>query len=293
MSFLKKLTHKIPYIKYDRILGKEHYSLLANHFFHNKHIKSERASVFTSRGSLTLEAAVVVPIFFFAMLSLMCVLEMMGIKSTMQQALQSAGREISQQSYVVPVTTGFGLKQRIVKSVGEERIKNSLIRGGTMGIDCSRTTFDKGNAEFDLSVRYRMEVPILFFKLPVVTCEEQLRVKGWTGLASGTKTEETETVVYVTKEGTVYHKDMFCTYLVMSVRTTTWEEIGSLRNKSGGRYYACESCGRSADNTGRLYITDYGDRYHVSVGCSTLKRVVYAVPYHEVSERGGCSKCVK
>ena len=293
MSFLNALTHKQPYIIQNKKQGKEHYSLLANHFFHKRHILSERASVFTSKGSLTLEAAVVVPLFFFAMLSLICVLEMMTVKSTMRHALYSAGREISQQSYVIPLTTGVGLKQRIVKTVGKERIERSLIRGGVAGIDCSRTICYQGNAEYDLSVRYRMEVPILCFKLPMVTCEEELKVKGWTGLSTGTKTEEADTVVYVTKEGTVYHKDMFCTYLVMSVKTTTWEEIGSLRNQSGGRYYACESCGRSADNTGRLYITDYGDRYHVSIGCSTLKRVVYAVPYHEVSERGGCAKCVK
>jgi hypothetical protein len=237
MSFLNTLTHKKPYIKHNKKHGKEHYSLLANHFFHKTHIKSERASAFTSKGSLTLEAAVVVPLFFFAMLSLICVLEMMEVKSTMRHALQSAGREISQQSYVIPVTTGMGFKQRIVKIIGKERLEQSLIRGGIAGIDCSKTTCHQENAEYDLSIRYQMEVPILLFKLPVVTCEERLKVKGWTGLSTGTKTEDADTVVYVTKEGNRYHSDRNCGGIVRHI--TVMED-----SEAESHYRPCPKCGK-------------------------------------------------
>ncbi len=67
-------------------------------------------------------------------------------------------------------------------------------------------------------------------------------------------------------------------------------EIESLRNKSGGAYYACRLCDAS-QKAGNYYITDYGANYHKSIGCSGLKRTVYAVKLKEVDGRGACSKC--
>ena len=102
--------------------------------------------------------------------------------------------------------------------------------------------------------------------------------------------EEDETV-YVTETGLVYHKDYHCTYLDLSIRMVQGKEISGLRNESGGRYYACEHCGGKGG--GSAYITDYGDRYHSSLSCSSLKRTVYAVPLSEVIGKGACSKCVR
>ena len=294
MSFRKsiKITHKKPYKNYKKLHGKENDSILAIQSNHNLRTYNERASAFASKGSLTIEAAVIIPLFFFAILCFACALEMMSTKIWMRSALYSAGREISQQAYTIPIVTGYSVKSRVVKYAGEERIENSMIERGTKGIDCSKTTYQQTKKEFHLSMEYCMSLPTTFFPLPPVECKETLLVKGWTGLAEGEK-EEADTVVYVTKTGTVYHKDMFCKYLVSSVRTITREELAEARNASGGIYYLCEVCGDLADNTGRIYITEYGDRYHVSIACNALKKVVYAVPYKEVSDREGCSKCVK
>jgi len=295
MSFRNsiKITQIKPYKKQKYSKRKETDSILAIHSNHNLRTYGERASAFTSKGSITVEAAIVIPMFFLAILCLACVLEMMSMRLLMRTALCNAGRDISQQAYSVPMTTGYGVKERIVNDVGEERIEHSLIKGGVSGISCNRTTYDEATAIFDLVLSYQMQVPFPIPALPAVRCEEELRVKGWTGYTKKETGEDADTTVYVTKTGTVYHKDMFCKYLVSSVRTITWEELEEKRNLSGGKYYACEVCGKTADNTGRIYITDYGDRYHVSIGCNSLKRVVYAVPYKEVSEREGCSKCVK
>ena len=97
-------------------------------------------------------------------------------------------------------------------------------------------------------------------------------------------------MVFITASGTVYHLNRNCTYLNPSVEAVSAEEVTGLRNQSGGRYYACESCGK-AGVQGQVYITQYGDSYHSRIHCSGLKRTIYTVPLSQTDGRGRCSKC--
>ena len=148
-------------------------------------------------------------------------------------------------------------------------------------------------AVIDLSVKYQLDNPILMFRIPAISREETLRVKGWTGYAKGAEGSGTTEVVYVTDYGLVYHKSMNCTYLELSIQAVSVSEIEHLRYESGAKYYPCESCGEEVVTAGRVFITDYGNRYHTSLDCSKVKRNIYAVPLDEVYGLGGCSKCVR
>ena len=296
MSFRKKLTHNIPYnliVKFKR--WKENDSLLAIHFplIIHDHKKEERASAFTSKGSMTLEAAMVVPVFFFAMLCMVYLFEIMSIQTTMRNAIYSVGKEIAQQAYSSPMISTYGIQQHVIKNIGAEKLDSSIIAGGANGINCGNSTSDWNTAVIDLSVRYDLEIPILMFRIPAISQEETLRVKGWTGYVAGADGEETNEVVYVTDYGLVYHKSMSCTYLELSIQAVSASEIENLRSESGAKYYPCELCGNDAISAGRVYITNYGTRYHTSLECSKVKRNIYAVPIDEVYGLGGCSKCVK
>ena len=295
MSFLiQKFIKKTPYNFMKNIKNrKESDSLLAIHFplIFYKNTKRERASAFTSKGSITLEAAIVVPIFFFAMLCVSCLLEMMSIQTIMRNALYSVGKEIAQQAYSSPMISNYGIQQHIIKNIGADKLDRSMIAGGENGINCSKSRSDWSTAVIDLSVCYDLELPILMFKIPVLSREETLRVKGWTGYAAGIYGEEKNEVVYVTDYGLVYHKNMSCTYLELSIQAVGIADIENLRSESGGKYYPCESCGSDAVSAGRVYITDYGTRYHTSLECKKVKRNIYAVPLDEVYGLGGCSKC--
>ena len=78
--------------------------------------------------------------------------------------------------------------------------------------------------------------------------------------------------------------------LSLKVKAVAFEEIKSLRNKSGGIYYSCGSCG-SGRQTGICFYTEYGNRYHVMPNCSALKRMVRTVKISEVGNRHACSYC--
>lgn len=254
--------------------------------------QKERTSTFASRGSMTLEAALVVPIFFFAMLALVYLLEMMSIRMTVHHALHSVGREIAQAAYTSPMISAYGIKQHMIQNIGKERLDKSIIVGGAEGLDCSQSRSDWNTAVITLSVSYNLEIPVLMFRIPLDRQEDEVKVKGWTGYAAGEVGDQDREVVYVTDHGLVYHKDLSCTYLALSVRAVNREEMETLRNQSGGKYDACQYC--KADSGGNVcYVTDYGESYHTSLDCSRLKRNIYAVPLEEASMLGGCSKCVK
>lgn len=295
MSFLYNLTHNInPHkqnVYYSRKEKKD--SLVTKKKTPQINHKKERTSAFTSKGSLTLEAAIVVPIFFFAMLCLAYLLEMMAIQTTMRNALYSAGKEAAKQAYSGTMLTSGQLEKQIIRNIGEDKLERSVVYQGGNGIDCTNTRCNWSTGVMQLSVRYQVKIPILMFRIAPLTCEEKLRVKGWTGYVSGMDDETKRDMVYVTDTGIVYHQDADCTYLDMSIFSANVDDIEELRNKSGGKYYACESCGRKETESKFRYITDYGTRYHTSLECKKIKRNIYAVSKEEAYGLGGCSKCVK
>lgn len=295
MSFLnKKYTHKKSIVLIKKYSNrKEKDSLLAIQVPLIFHKKEERASAFASKGSMTMEAALAVPIFFFAMLCLVYLLEMMSIQVTIRNAIYSVGKEIAQQAYSSPMISTYGIQQHVIKNIGAEKLDKSMISGGANGINCNNSKSNWNTAVIDLSVQYQLEFPILMFHIPVISCEETLRVKGWTGYAQGADEMKKNQVVYVTDYGLVYHQNMNCTYLELSIQAVEFSQIEDLRSQSGAKYYPCESCGEEIVIAGRVYLTDYGNRYHTSLECGKVKRNIYAVPLEEVYGLGGCSKCVK
>lgn len=295
MSFPYNLTYNMnPHKRNTHLYRKEKIDSL-NTIQSTPHIvdRKGRASAFTSRGSLTLEAAIVVPIFFFAMLCLAYLLEMMAIQTTVRNGLYSAGKVAAKEAYVGDFLSANELEQRIVENIGRDRLNRSIIAGGADGIDCAKTRCHRITGVMDLAVQYQVEVPVLMFRLAPITYEENLRVKGWTGYVASAGAGTKEEMVYVTETGIVYHKDAQCTYLDMSVQSVHKDTVNELRNQSGGKYYACEACGKEQTDSEYLYITLYGTRFHTSLECKKIKRNIYTISIEETYGLGGCSKCVK
>jgi len=285
MSFLYNLTQNMKYSRKEKIDSLDTIKNTPQFVY-----KKERMSAFTSRGSLTLEAAIVVPIFFFAMLCLAYLLEIMAIQTTVRNALYSAGRECAKEAYARTIVTSHELERRMTENIGADSLERSVISGG---LDCDNTRCNWSTGVMELSVRYQVKLPFLMLRIAPVTLEETLRVKGWTGDVPVLGGEWKSDTVYVTDTGVVYHKDAECTYLDMSVQTVSKESLEELRNESGGKYHPCEACGNADADTAVVYITAYGTRYHRSLECKKIKRNIYAISIDEAYGLGGCSKCVK
>lgn len=272
---------------------KEKDSLLAHHFAEQNISNTERTSAFTSKGSITIEAAMAVPFFFFAVLCLVSLLEMMSIQTVMRSALHGIAKETAKEAFASPVILPGNMERDMVKRIGEERLNRSMVYGGSKGLSCQKKRVWTDMSVIELSVRYQLKIPFLMFRIPLIVQEEKVRVKGWTGYEKGGFGTERKEIVYITETGVVYHKDADCSYLELSVRAVPQAELEGLRNDGGGKYYPCVFCMGNHHKGGYVYITDTGDRYHSSLACGGLKRTVYAVELSEVYGRGGCSRCVK
>lgn len=257
-----------------------------------KTCESRRASSRFSdkRGSITVEAALTIPLFFLAVAALFYMIEVMAIRTSVQSGMQYAAKHAAEENSLVRVVSISKLESDIVEAIGSERLDRSILVNGSSGISCEGSRMSMLNGILNIEVSYQVKLPIPVFAASPVQMKERMRVKAWTGYESSFTGMEKEETVYITENGMVYHKDYHCNYLELSIRTVSNEIVDGLRNESQEKYYPCEKCVHGSA-AAHVYLTEYGNRYHNSLNCSGLKRTIYAIPISEAVGKGACSKC--
>ena len=195
----------------------------------NKYLaKSERASVpkitKKQKGSITIEAAFAIPLFLFAALCLIWMIEIQSIKIGVKQAAYSAAKSAAEDTAVIPVLNTIKLKSDIIRLLGKERIERSIIVDGSEGISCWNSYLSSKTGEMNIHVKYEVRVPLPLFGNPSAKMEETFRIHGWTGYGKDKKTEDSE-IVYITEKQSVYHEDYHCSYLQLSIRFVPYEQL--------------------------------------------------------------------
>lgn len=262
------------------------------------------------RGSMTIEAAVVLPVFLIALLSILYMAYIFFVQLSLIGPLHETGRRLARDLYLYELTEEGGredpsvLQELLVKTMsvtaakavfvnlaGKEWLESAGIEGGSTGISFVGSSLPDEDKMVDLVIRYRMQIPFRLISLPGFSITQRCRVHGWVGYdpAASAAGEEEEQMVYVTETGSVYHLYLTCSHLHLSIRAVGYWEIEGLRNSSGAKYYPCEKCG--AVHTDTVYITDDGNRYHSCTSCSGLKRGIREIPISEVGELPLCSRC--
>lgn len=267
-----------------------------------------------------MEAAFVFPMVLFALLVFMGFFTALQVQGEMNKALQYAVRKLAMQSGAAAVLTltdndgdedssdgdddddSASLAALLTDTTAVARgrrltvnyLKNNgcwteWIEGGTAGI-----SFASSSASGDyvyLCADYTISLPVSFWGIGELPVTQAVRSRKWTGRSGTGDADDGDVWVYVTASGSAYHRSLGCSYLDLSIQTVELSDVPDLRNKSGGRYYAC-SCMDDADEDLELvYITDYGTEYHASLDCSALKRTIYKIRLSEAGSYHACSKC--
>lgn len=259
------------------------------------------------RGSMTLEAAFVLPFFLFAILNILFAVNMIGAQSRINAALHQVGNKMAFAGYTynatvrnvlpdgiasVALTEGYARGQ-VVEYVGSSYLENSCVKEGAAGLSFAGSSVMGEGDIIDLRVSYRVRPFVELMGYDGFLMSQRYYGKAWTGYdASGSVSDlsEEDPMVYITETGVVYHLDRNCTYLNPKVESVSEEAVSGRRNASGAKYAPCGSCGKVISGSA-VYITNFGNSYHGRLNCPGLKRTIYTVPLSEVGARGRCSKC--
>lgn len=254
------------------------------------------------KASCTVEAALVLPLFLFVMVSVLQYGILMETAVKFGTAMTETGKSMAVSAYVskyggdtdkvkdvaVGVLTAAYAHNKIMSRAGDTP--------GVKNANMALSSFLKEDEMIDLILTYQIRSPIASVKLLGNFFIQRLQVRAWTGRSPHSSDgqehkgeDNAGTDVYVTATGQVYHTDEECTHLKLSVREVSMKSLDILRNGGGSIYHACESCGDHAGTS--VYITNHGNRYHSTLSCSRLKRTVKKVSKEEVQGMRMCSKC--
>jgi hypothetical protein len=273
-----------------------------------KSIEAGRVSSFISqKASLTVETALVLPLFIFAICFMMYFTEVVRIQAEVENELYKQGKELSLYSYVYSraqsndiissgqvedlisgMLSSLYVKSKVKNELGDQYYESNNIESG---ISLLLSSYMEEEDVIDIVALYKIQIPCNFFRLNKINVIHRARIRAWTGYENEeAENESQEEMVYITQHGTVYHRDALCTHINLSISQVSASEVNNLRNSGGGRYYECELCGDEQD-TQILFITNTGDRYHKDRNCSGIRRGVMTVPISQVGGRGPCSRC--
>lgn len=256
------------------------------------------------KASMTVEAAFVLPFFLFAFLNVISILEIYRVQSNISAAMHMTSKEMAVCAYEykavfdddvgtlesLGLTYGYA-SNRVKNILGEKYLDNSPIKGGVSGIGWYRSSVLEENDCIDLIASYTIKPPVAIVGFGEFKMYNRMFTRAWTGYdnAAAAGSNADEEFVYITPDGTVYHRSRACSYLKLSIVPVNMVVLESKRNEGGAKYYPCEECAKEERST--VYITNYGTRYHSSLQCSKLKRTILVVPLSKVGGRGACSKC--
>lgn len=240
-----------------------------------------------NRGSAVVEAALILPLFIFFVLSLYH----MGQSKMAECVIYEAAVETAEYMAEYAYLDGHNILLPELKFAGyvdDGDLVKRYIAGGVKGVSFLGTVPLNSAGEVVLKVTYEVCISVPFFPELKQKHTFAIRQKGYVGADYGDRAssgEEDEAYVYITDNRDVYHCSRGCTYLQLSVRS-----VGADRARKEG-YTACMFCKETG--TGYVYITDYGNRYHTKRDCSGLKRTVYRVKLSTLGGLAGCSRCVR
>lgn len=263
---------------------------------------------------MTIETALVFPLFLFAMVMLMTLFTVMDRQRQVQAVLESVCEDISRLAYAdYEIKRGEtkiqkpgeefeqyfgegGIGESLVTVYVELRLRSQLDMRKIQGLSLAGSNLLTDGEMVDLVARYEIRLPFPVFRIDGVPAVSRSRRRAWVGKDGGwlnggeaADGDNDDEIVYVGKRGTRYHINRECHYLSNQLIAVALEAIDTYRNESGGKYYACTRCGKNTGGT--VYIMKSGSSYHSSASCSAIIAYVRAVKKSEAAHLGACSYC--
>lgn len=280
---------------------------------HKKPLHQKEKSRYQS-ASLTVEASVAFPVFFFAVLYLIQMFSVLRAEVAIAEAGITSAREIAAYSYAAErLAEGEVARADKLLEIFDQKLVRDVSMTALFYAKCDQRILEEGKVAQGLGGIWvsteeagdRVRASIQYRVTPVNVWKSEkgryytMRIvyRPWTGdgeVGGEGSPEQTQDngIAYMTKYGAVYHLDRNCTYIKIETREIHADRLENERNESGAKYYPCEFCSPAVE--GPVYITEYGTRYHRTSSCSAIRRDVKEVLLETVKDtHRSCSKCGK
>lgn len=263
-------------------------------------LSAKRRHPDTPKGSYTVEAAVVIPIFVTLCVFALLFLRILQVEWMMETAMRSVAENVAvygSADSLKDADEAQQLSEAGLIAATDAKVLSlggliGYVDGGILGINYDGSGITDEDAVIKASYRITLPVGLLgTIRFPV---SQEVRYRRWTGYDPNPIENEDERYVYVARFGDDYHYKRDCTYLAPSVRAVMMTEVSALRNSGGHKYSPCSLCAKNkSGGNGAVYLTTYGTTYHFKSDCSALKRTIYEMPLSEaVDSYRPCPKCV-
>lgn len=218
--------------------------------------------LFSKKGSLTVETALILPLFLLASLTILSFVDVM--KMTIEQQMRQ-----------------------------QELIRSSAVYANFLG-----TVAEGREGDYlKLDYIYPVALPIGGFGYEKVYVRLTSMVHIFNGYddSQGDRVGSQQEYVYVTEQGSVYHKKRSCPVLNVTIREVSGSHIRKERNVEQKKYKKCQTCTigyaiKELEDKA-LYVTEYGTSYHVRINCPDLTRTIKVVKIEEAGGKPACKSC--
>lgn len=264
-------------------------------------------------GSMSVEAAVLLPLLIFFLLNMGSILELIRLHGNMELALTNIGNELSIYGYVSSAelneteTQGLSddmkvlmraalsqayIQRRVEEYLGTDYLESAPFSGEYRFSKGVGWNFTGEDDRLELRYSYGVKCPFGMPGFPDFYMSNSYYTHIWNGYEIPGSSEGVglETVFF-TEYGEVYHLSLECTHLKLSIREVSYREAIQSVNQRGYRYELCEHCADDVRGT-VVYVTDYGNCFHYSRQCEGLGRKIYSATLAEMEEMD-LSLCVR
>lgn len=238
-----------------------------------------------NRGSATVEASLILPMFIFAVLVLFHGIRLRMAEGILYEAAVETVEYMAEISYLTECNATVP-RMKLGDYIDNESLVDSYIIGGVDGVSFEGTTYldDEGYVCLCITYEVGINVPIIGSMSGERSYEIRQRAYvGDTARSQDEELSEEDIYVYITDNREAYHLSRDCSYLDLSITPATKKKA-----KAEG-YTPCEFCGAEAGES--VLITKHGGKYHGRADCLGLKRTVYRVRKSQVEGMGACSRC--
>ena len=245
----------------------------------------------TKKGSLSVEAAIFLPIFIIGVLTFAYLIKLMAVQETVFHSFADEARKLSSEAVIYPTVPFY--EARLMDRLYDENPDDIYAIDLDHFRYLSNASGMNGIISMDLDYKVKIKLPIQFYNdLPI---SETLVFRGFIGSEEELdpmsfeemETEKESDLVWIfPKAGGRYHKEN-CTYISSKPRQVRLSE--HLKRK----YKSCSICHSSKITNGNyVYCFPDGEVYHKG-NCPTVEKYVISIEKEEAIKRGytPCSKC--